>query len=192
MRRVSPALAALTLTAARCSWDLGANMPFWRSGRFRARGALIEQLPWNAREGTSSRREPHRTPRVQSMRTPFLLTILFLVLACASGQNAPGDAFKPTALDRPASITRCKEYDAFLPLSLPNLVRVRLQFIVRPDGTVDPGSIRQIENASTRPSTAVLERARRAAQGCIFRPGELAGEPVRSWKSMTFGFPSRD
>jgi hypothetical protein len=194
LRWFRPARAAFP-SVKRCTSGQGADMlpverrhfPIGTAGPIHAPNVIGPE-----REAIKTRRGPHRIPREQSMRFPFLLASCWLVLACASAQNAPVDALKPTAVDRPASIISCTDYDASLPLTYPNLVRIRLQFVVRPDGTVDPGSIRLPENTSAKPSTAYLERARRAARGCIFEPGELAGIPVRSWKSMTFGFQSRD
>ncbi len=56
--------------------------------------------------------------------------------------------------------------------------RVRLAFVVRADGTVEPGSVRLMPDHHSTAPERLIEEARDLATRCTYEPAQVAGRPV--------------
>ncbi len=114
----------------------------------------------------------------------FTVLLAFSTTLCALGtahSQEPGEA----VVNEPPEQLSCPTLD------LPRLVhragiegQVLLEFVVGKTGRAEPGSIRVI--SSTNPAAGGL--AIRFVRNCLFRPGHVAGTPVRTRTRMPINF----
>lgn len=66
--------------------------------------------------------------------------------------------------------------------------RVWVQFTVRPDGTVEPGSAQHVPSHHDRGGSSAAVRALTMAESCVFAPATREGHPVEATARMRFAF----
>lgn len=117
-------------------------------------------------------------PRAVSPRMALVL-VGFSAAGCHSREVAP-----PPSLGEPETMPVLLECPGYTSprLGERGLVGARLRVQVGDDGR--PMAITPIQG----PSPAVLEAAMQVAEGCIFEPARLGGEPVTTWARLVFRF----
>jgi periplasmic protein TonB len=117
---------------------------------------------------------------------------LFAALPGAAAGQDPARVYGAAELTAPTKVKAPAAAADAIQRSYPSGLRsvggrVQLQFIVQPNGRVDPESIEVLVATATRLGEAAI----RAVQQIEFQPGEVNGVPVRALVQFPITFAAR-
>ncbi len=123
-----------------------------------------------------------RTPVVQALRALLLAAaVLFAAPTVALAQD--DTVYSPSELDTPPKLTSQEMTARLLARSYPATLQkagitgtVQIQFVVDESGKVDPASVKVLSSSVP----ALADAAKNIVGEIKFKPGVLAGKPVKS------------
>ena len=115
---------------------------------------------------------------MSSRRGMTVLTTALLLSACVSARELGTDGrpvYQVREVETAPELLGCRNYDPATMVANGRtrfIETVTVSFIVSPDGTVEPHSLRYRGSSSRRPEVESL------AMGCVYNPAERRGEAV--------------